>query len=309
MKFPKFFIRKVRKNLNILVMNSTENTESIHTVLLSVRVIEAKLETNVAKIGSMNPRVQVDCCGQSWVSKTANNMHKNPVWHQTHTFELNEVSPVTVSVQHKNFFLGTYEIGSCCIKAQDLNFRKKVGWWSLTCNGEAVGEILLGYYSEEKEPNKYSKLINEVELQKEEVKFFKRIYLQKICEVKKDRKKLRKSVKEQLKKITPLPTEESEEEQEWEAQLRFQQLKDIQEDKQQLLEKNQKIEKELEDVKNQVSKAIQVSKSSVKRTSSDQRLQFNRENYMRTLGFDSKEKRKVGTLNLNLPCALISNQL
>ena len=240
-------------------MYSTQNTENARGVLVSVRVVKAHLTINIAKVGKMNPRVRVDCGDQSWYSRTANSMHVHPCWGQSHTFELNELAPISITVQHKGLIFAPQDIGSCYIKAEFLNSGKKIGWWELLHQNEVCGRLLVCLLAEEeKEPVEYAKYINEIELEKEEVKFFKRQYVQKLSEAKKKIKKQREQLKQVFEKVTPLATEESEDE------------SDSQEEKKELLQKKFRIENEISELRSEIKKLIEIRP--ISRVASDQNI-------------------------------------
>lgn len=59
-------------------MNTIPNTQAQLILYLTIRIIEAKLETNVARLGKMSPYAEITCGDQIWKSQPATGQHLTP---------------------------------------------------------------------------------------------------------------------------------------------------------------------------------------------------------------------------------------
>lgn len=157
-------------------MESTQVTEVSKKLYFSIRVINAVPTVNHKDLLKIKPKVRVLCNLQRWEIKPQEVSYKKLSYHQTHTFELYDIFPITIQIFKKNFLYNEQIYGECTVKSVKYKQTKKVGWVEVTKQGEKVADLLLGYLFEDerhpKSPN-YEVRVNEVELEKEEVKFHK----------------------------------------------------------------------------------------------------------------------------------------
>jgi len=59
-------------------MISIPSKQSQQTIYLTIRIIEAKLKNNVARLGKMSPYAEVQCGEQIWKSQAAAGQHLDP---------------------------------------------------------------------------------------------------------------------------------------------------------------------------------------------------------------------------------------
>jgi hypothetical protein len=111
---------------------------------IAIKVLEAQLQLDVAKLGSMKPFVKVTYGNVSWRTDISTGM--KPKWNTTHVFESCDSDTVEVVVYHKNMLFGETEVGKCVLNLSEVARRHLTEWWSLsTFNGDLAGSILLSF--------------------------------------------------------------------------------------------------------------------------------------------------------------------
>ncbi|CAG9318351.1 unnamed protein product [Blepharisma stoltei] len=164
-----------------------------------LNLFQARLSISVASIGTMNPQVHIHYGCLTMKSKTATGQDQNPHWNEGFSFEITE-NELELIVYHKPLLLKEVEIGRCNVKIEDT-----AGWFEITKEGKKVGSIRIAL-REEKETsvqstnhssnnswdlqNEYTKKLAELELEKEEVSFYKKKYKLKLEKLKQERRRL-----------------------------------------------------------------------------------------------------------------------
>lgn len=86
---------------------------------LSLRLIEANLEINVAKIGSMHPYAKIYYGNEVWKSDSASNPGMSPKWNSIYKLP-SAGNTIQLILFHKAFLIGDIEIGRCTISLSDV---------------------------------------------------------------------------------------------------------------------------------------------------------------------------------------------
>lgn len=111
---------------------------------IAIKVLEAQLNLDVAKLGSMKPFVKITYGNVSW--RTEISMGMKPKWNTTHVFESCDSDIVEVTVYHKNMLFGETEVGKSMLNLSEVAKRHLTEWWSLsTITGDLAGSILLSF--------------------------------------------------------------------------------------------------------------------------------------------------------------------
>jgi len=113
---------------------------------MGLRVLEARLQVNVARLGKMNPFVRVVYDQQVWSSSISSRQGTKPKWNAYHVFERSEAQFVVIEVFHRALMLGDAEVGKCVLQLSDVLQGHQIDWWPLQqSNGEVAGTILLTF--------------------------------------------------------------------------------------------------------------------------------------------------------------------
>lgn len=172
-------------------MSSTQVTESCKNLCLALRLIEAKIYCNSKKL--LNLKVSVKHGSQSWLSSSAISTGKSLKWEHCHIFDLEDSSVISLSLLQVPFFLPPTELGSCSIKIPN-DGKKFIDWFPIEKNGQTFGKILITYLIDEKIENQnFSYQIYSLDLEKEQVKFFKTKYAKKLQMLKMEKHGFRKN--------------------------------------------------------------------------------------------------------------------
>jgi hypothetical protein len=117
---------------------------------LNLKVIEARLTTNISRLGPMSPYVKIQSDKEQWRSESSSGMH--PKWNEVYLFS--PKSPILeVSIHDKGLFSDS-EIGRCQIHLSDVLQGHLTEWWSLVSSKlDLTGEILLSFEFSDPEPS------------------------------------------------------------------------------------------------------------------------------------------------------------
>jgi hypothetical protein len=201
-------------------MNKTIDSRPI---ILRLKLLEAILTKNVAKYGSMSPFVEATWNKEIWSSKISKDGHQRPKWDDYHIFDSPEASPLQLKLFHSSLFFAPQEIGCCVVPIDDLYKGLSKEWLDLLHEGKVTGKlrVTLNMYEEKRSEQstlntsyavvdlkeEYLRKSNELELEKEELEFYKRKYKKKKQKLFQEVKNYKNTLKKYLKQTTV--TEES----------------------------------------------------------------------------------------------------
>lgn len=110
---------------------------------LGIKVIEARLNVNVARMGTMSPYIKIMFGKELWKTDYSTGMH--PKWNEYHSFSFT-CQTMELAVFDKGFILGDTEIGRCTIHLIDVIQGHSTEWWSLVSSKlEITGGVLLSF--------------------------------------------------------------------------------------------------------------------------------------------------------------------
>lgn len=178
-------------------MSSTQVTESAKPLCLSIRVIEAKLYTHPSVL--LNPKISLKLGGQSWLTPAATGEKNSPQWEQFHSFEILDSHVLTISLLHTPLFLSQKLIGTCSLKIPIEN-AKSTNWYELSILGKTTAKVLISFLIDEKGENNYQ-VLHSLDLEKEQIRYYKNKYLQKLTMLKAEKKGFRKTTSVFLSKV------------------------------------------------------------------------------------------------------------
>ena len=194
-------------------------------VVLRVKVFEASLFKTVGRHGSMNPFVEVLWNEITWTSKVAKEQNTTPKWDDFHSFEATEIGPIVIRVLNHNLILPAQEIGVCVINSEELVKGKTKEWLEIFSEGKVAGKIKITVSVDEEKrtdvstqntsfvyvdlKEEYLRRLNELELEKEELEFYRMLYKKKTQKLQQDKKQYKSTLTEIVKRKTPQHTEES----------------------------------------------------------------------------------------------------
>eukprot|EP00359_Climacostomum_virens_P002869 CAMPEP_0204911656 /NCGR_PEP_ID=MMETSP1397-20131031/9954_1 /ASSEMBLY_ACC=CAM_ASM_000891 /TAXON_ID=49980 /ORGANISM="Climacostomum Climacostomum virens, Strain Stock W-24" /LENGTH=306 /DNA_ID=CAMNT_0052082289 /DNA_START=196 /DNA_END=1112 /DNA_ORIENTATION=+ len=163
----------------------------------ALRVVEARLTVNVAKVGHMSPFVEVICGTQTFRTRATTCNDLQPRWNEQTVFSFNR--PVVLVVYHKSLLIKDTEIGRCCLDPVQMQL---TDWIMLTNCNQPVGQLLVslqwlrfddagpsGKVAELQE--QYLRKLNELALQQEELEFYKKKYRSKLDGLKREQRSFR----------------------------------------------------------------------------------------------------------------------
>ncbi|OMJ83009.1 hypothetical protein SteCoe_16164 [Stentor coeruleus] len=202
-----------------------QNTDPDKCLILRLKVFESSLSRNVAKFGSMNPYLEVSWNDEKWRTKALSGAHLTPIWNEGHIFEALDPAPAHLKVVHNGLLFTNQEIGSLVISVEDLTQGKTKEWLEIYYEGNSAGKILISanMYEERRSEQsthntsyasvdlkkEYARKLNELELEKEELEFYRRKYKRKVEKFNQEKRNYKAKVTEIVRRTTPKHTEES----------------------------------------------------------------------------------------------------
>ena len=205
------------------INNMNHNTEPGRCIVLRIRVFEGILTRNVARFGSMSPYIEAIWNEENWKSKSSSG-HLTPAWNECHVFEALDSAPLHIKIRHNGIF-NQQEIGTAVISTEELLQGKTKEWVEICYEGASAGKLLLtvNMYEDKRYEQsthntsyasidlkeEYSRKLNELELEKEELEFYKRKYKRKVEKLNQEKRNYRAKVSEIVRRTTPKHTEES----------------------------------------------------------------------------------------------------
>lgn len=184
---------------------SCEGLKTTQSSVFSIRIIEARLSISVAKFGCMSLHVEARYGLQSIRTQLASGSDTAPRWEEMHLLELTEAQCVNVKVLHKAVILGDVLVGECEIGLNRLVRRRNTDWWPLDGTKGAAGSIKVSFcFDDEQHPRSPSPPLtspnlkdevkrkqNELELEKEELEYYKLKYKRKAEELNQEKRRYR----------------------------------------------------------------------------------------------------------------------
>lgn len=158
-------------------------------------VLQARLEVSVATVGVMRPFARVEYSGVTMDTKVADCNGGSPHWNEIFNVEYLG-KDLEVRVFHKPFLLREVEIGKCSVKVADVS-----GWFEICKAGLRTGAVRLcmkeesnlkgGNQRDSRDMrSEYSTKMNELELEREEVAFYKKKYKTQLAKLRQLKRKL-----------------------------------------------------------------------------------------------------------------------
>lgn len=203
----------------------SHNSEPGKCVILRLRILEGSLMRNIAKFGSMSPFVEFYWNNQKRKTKISSNSHLSPVWEECYIFESTDVAQLQFKVYHSSLLFTSQEVGSGTISIDELIKGKIKEWVYLYNEGTIAGKLLISatMYEERRSEQsthntsyatvdlkeEYTRKVNELELEKEELEFFKRKYKRKAEKFNREKRVYQQKISEIVRRTTPKHTEES----------------------------------------------------------------------------------------------------
>ena len=148
------------------------NKEVPKSLLVTIRIIKLILPLNFPK---NIPSIVIKFGKNTWhSSKPLEDSHKI-TWKLSHTFEIPEIIPMYIGVFYKSGLFSESEYSSCVVKSENFSSKKGIKYTELLNENEKA-TIFWTYIIEEDrkfENNEMLKLLNEVEVEREEVRYYK----------------------------------------------------------------------------------------------------------------------------------------
>lgn len=202
-----------------------QHTDPSRFLILRLKIFECDLTRNIAKFGKMNPFVEVNWNEDKWKTQVQSGGHQTATWNEGHIFESPDPAPLTLKVLHSGLLFTQQEIGSGFLSTEELSSGKSKDWLDLYFEGKSAGKLLISAFMYEERRSEqsthttsyasinlkeeYTRKQNELELEKEELEFYKRKYKRKLEKLNQEKRNYQHKVKEIVKKATPKHTEES----------------------------------------------------------------------------------------------------
>lgn len=164
-------------------------------------LLQGRLDVNVASVGSMSPYTEIAYGATTVTSRRGST--QTPIWNEAFNFEYTE-NVLEITVFHKPMFSRPVELGKCKIRAEE-----GTGWFEIRKETSKTGSIRIAlkdennssfYDTHSASGEEILKKLSELEMQKEELQFYKNNYKVKIEKLRTEKKKVLESqVKEQAK--------------------------------------------------------------------------------------------------------------
>ena len=200
-------------------------TDPSKAAILRLKVFELVLTRNVAKFGNMSPFIEASWNDSKWKSRVQSGSLQSFLVNEGHIFEGAEFAPLTLRVSHSGLLFTSQEIGTSVISSEELSSGKSKEWVEVYFEGTSAGKVQVSVcmYEERRSEQsthttsyaavnlkeEYTRKLNELELEKEELEFYKRKYKRKLEKLNQEKRIYQNKVKEIVKKATPKHTEES----------------------------------------------------------------------------------------------------
>ena len=170
-------------------MSSTQVTGNNRELCVIFRLVKVKLFSPAQN--HQKYYISLKIKNQIWSSKAKPILKQTIKYSDTHSLELPTNPTLQIFLLKDRIFLKPEVICSSSVKL-NLNKPKTTDWFVLFKAQKEVGEVLISYFIEEKTENFCTlKTLREVDLAKEEVRFFINKYLKKLQKLKGIKKKFR----------------------------------------------------------------------------------------------------------------------
>lgn len=166
-------------------MSSTQVTESAKAICISIRIGKLKFLRKLQNNASYKINLKIG--NQLWSSSSRKKVKNSLFFNELHSFDISDDSNLQIILAQDQFLLSAIHQASSTIKVTPES-KKCTNWYFLYNNEEAVAKVLVGFLVDEKnEPFSKFQLLHGLELEKEEVKFFKIRYLRKLRKLKSEK--------------------------------------------------------------------------------------------------------------------------
>ena len=142
-------------------------------ILVTIRLIKVILPSNFPKRNALHIVIKF---GDSVWDSTAETENSSRIhWRKSHTFEISEISPMYIGVFYKKNIFIAKEFSSCVVKSENFSSKKGVKYTELYEQEQKLTIFWTYVIEEDKkgENKEYVRLINEIEAEREEIKYKK----------------------------------------------------------------------------------------------------------------------------------------
>lgn len=169
-------------------MSSTQVTESAKAICISIRVGKLKFLKKLPINASFKINLKIG--SQLWSSSSRKKVKNSLFFNEVHSFDISDESNLQFVLMQDQFLLSPIHQASSNIKVNPES-KKCTNWYFLYNNEEAIAKVLVGFLVDEKnEPFGKFQLLHGLELEKQEVKFFKARYLGKLRKLKSEKNEI-----------------------------------------------------------------------------------------------------------------------
>ncbi|OMJ83839.1 hypothetical protein SteCoe_15138 [Stentor coeruleus] len=173
------------------------------SLLLTIRIIKLILPSCFPKA---NAHLIIKIGNFSWDSIKPYQDNEKTSWKTSHTFEVSEISPMYIGVFYKSGFFSETEFCGCTVKTENFKGRKGIKYTEVGYDDQKAKMFWTFIIDEEKnhENLEMQKLINEVEAEREEIKYRKNRIRAKMLSIKEKRKACKDEIMNLVQNFKPI---------------------------------------------------------------------------------------------------------
>lgn len=175
-------------------MSSNKLSEK-QTIAINLRLLKATISINVARFGKMNPYASIVSGSKTYRSSIAKNADCFPEWNENFELEVRVDSILEITLYHSAYIIGDVLIGSCSLTYEMVKKGLVEESLPISSTHGHAGRLLISCIVEEEKAsdlntNNMLEMLDEredllsklaeLDLQREELYFYKRKYKQKI---------------------------------------------------------------------------------------------------------------------------------
>ncbi|OMJ83642.1 hypothetical protein SteCoe_15368 [Stentor coeruleus] len=151
--------------------------------ILAIRIIKVLLPSNFP---SHSPRLTLKIGSSEWFTTKTQDDPTSIHWEKTYIYDLSELSPMSIKISFTTKLFKDNEYCSCIVNSETFTTKKGIRFTEMVNQGQRV-KIIWAFVIEEDrkiENAEFIRLINEVEVEKEEIRYYKNRIKTKLAKLK-----------------------------------------------------------------------------------------------------------------------------
>lgn len=171
--------------------------------ILTLRIIKVLLPSNFP---SHSPRLTFKIGSSEWLTTKTQDDPTSIHWEKNHTYDIPELLPMTIKITYTTRFFKDNEYCSCVVNSETFTSKKGIRFTEMVIQGQRV-KIIWAFVIEEDrkvENAEFIRLINEVEAEKEETRYYKGHIKSKLAKLKEKSALCKEQLRNLVQNLEPM---------------------------------------------------------------------------------------------------------